>query len=209
MVGSGGMLDPPGRTLGGGQEQPDPGKPGQKDQDRQTGSRNRQQRSHSSSTPRPASRGGGSLRAFRRAGLFRDDWYHFLLVQLSIHCGSQSPRSIPRSRPKIPKNRPKMGPDGTKMGPKPSEKAPGGAPKTKKTTKEARWDKRHSNLNVPEPLGPYFGGPRAAKRGPRPSQERPKRCPERSKSGFQKRCHFSIVFSTFLGRFSSYVFDVF
>ena len=82
-------------------------------------------------------------------------------------------RSIPRSRPKIPKHCPKMGPDGTKMGPKLSEKAPGGAPKTKKTTKEARWDKRHSNLNVPEPLGPYFGGPRAAKRGPRPSQERP------------------------------------
>ena len=124
--------------------------PGQKEQDRE------RKTEEKSSTPCPASWGGGSLRAFRRAGLLRDDWYHFLLVQLSIHCGSQSPRSIPRSRPKIPKKRPKMGPDGTKMGPKPSEKAPGGAPKAKKATKEARWDKRHSNLNVPEPLGPYF-----------------------------------------------------
>ena len=96
-----------------------------------------------------------------------------------------------------------------RWGQNPPKKAPGGAPKTKKTTKEARWDKRHSNLNVPEPLGPYFGGPRAAKRGPRPSQERPKRCPERSKSGFQQGPHFSIVFSTFFGRFSGRFFDVF
>ena len=77
-----------------------------------------------------------SLRAFRRAGLFRDDWYHLLLVQLSIHCGPQSLLRMPKSRAKIPKNRPKMGPDGTKMGPKPSQEG------SRRRSEEEKNDKR-------------------------------------------------------------------
>ena len=98
---------------------------------------------------------------------------------------------------------------GPRWGPNPLKRAPRGAPKQKITKKEARWDNKPSWVNVPYPLGPHFGGPRAPKRGPRPSQERPKRCPERSKSGFQKRSHFRIVFLRFFGGFSSIFFDVF